>query len=207
VTLIAALQRTWYLCRESLSGLTDGRHTVQARTRPLQRPPTRPRRQQGMYLRVERLIAPEEIIEEVLSNDQEPARDGLIENYRTILNELNLLTTVSVLLFGFLLATSDRADSSVEELLYALSLVLVATSTLVFVLPVIYHHIQFPFTNFEKFVDRTHAWMKIGLPMLAGGLYLSLSLAIWSQFDVWSLIIAAAPLVATSIAFLLRRDI
>ena len=31
------------------------------------------------------------------------SRDHLIEDYRTILNELSLLTTVSVLLFGFLL--------------------------------------------------------------------------------------------------------
>ena len=107
--------------------------------------------------------------------------DRLVENYRTILNELALLTTVSVLLFGFLLSSSGKfTDTTLEESLYSVAIVMVATATLVFVLPVAYHHLQFPYQDFEKFTERSHGWTVFGLPLLGGSLYLSLSLAIWS---------------------------
>lgn len=129
-----------------------------------------------------------------------------MQNYRTILSELSLLTTVSVLLFGFLLTFSHDGYTSLQDYLYAAGIILVATSTTVFVLPVAYHHLQFPYHDFEKFQARTHRWMAIGLPMLAGGLYLSLSLGIWSQFNGWSLLVAGVPLVATYVAFMLRKN-
>jgi hypothetical protein len=132
--------------------------------------------------------------------------DGLVEDYRTILQELALLTTVSVLLFGFLLSSAGSfADSGLEEALYSFAIVLVATSTLIFVLPVAYHHIQFPYQDFDKFTERTHGWTLLGLPLLAGGLYLSLSLALWSLLEEWALAVAALPLVAISIVFQIRK--
>jgi len=131
-------------------------------------------------------------------------RDVLIEDYRAILNELALLTTVSVLLFGFLL--SNRPSSTgAEDWVYAIAVVAVASATMVFILPVAYHHIQFPYEEFDRFVARSHFWIRGGLPLLAVGLYLSLCLAIWQLFDVGALLIAAAPFVATGIAFALRR--
>lgn len=136
----------------------------------------------------------------------DPVREGLIENYRTILNELSLLTTVSVLLFGFLLASADSFTSTIlEEVLYSVALVLVATATLVFVLPVVYHHLQFPFRNFEKFQERTHSWIMLGMPLLGGAFYLSLSLAIWSLLDAWALVISALPGIGTTLAFIRRK--
>ena len=136
------------------------------------------------------------------------AEDGLVENYRTILNELALLTTVSVLLFGFLLTSGSAfADTTLEEVLYSVAIVLVATATLVFVLPVAYHHIQFPYQDFDKFTERTHGWIVLGLPMLGASLYLSLSLAIWSLLDAWALGVAGMPLIAVIIVFLIRREL
>jgi hypothetical protein len=84
---------------------------------------------------------------------------------------------------------------------------MVATATLVFVLPVAYHHLQFPYRDFDKFRERTHSWMMIGLPLLGGGLYLSLSLAIWSLLSGWALLLAALPLAGTYAAFLFRRKL
>ena len=136
------------------------------------------------------------------------AEDGLVENYRTILNELGLLTTVSVLLFGFLLTSAGSfVDSTLEESLYSVAIVLVATATLIFVLPVVYHHIQYPYQNFEKFTERTHGWTVLGMPLLGGSLYLSLSLAIWSLLGAWALLVAGVPLAATFIVFLVRRTL
>ena len=129
-----------------------------------------------------------------------PSLDSLVENYRTILNELALLTTVSVLLFGFLLSSSGGfSNTTLEESLYSVAIVLVAMATLVFVLPVVYHHLQFPYSDFQKFQQRTHSWMMIGMPMLGGALYLSLSLAIWSLLDAWALLVAALPLAGTAL--------
>lgn len=134
--------------------------------------------------------------------------DGLVENYRTILNELSLLTTVSVLLFGFLLTSAGSfANTRLEDTLYSIAMVLVATATLIFVLPVAYHHIQYPYQNFEKFTERTHGWTMLGLPLLGSSMYLSLSLAIWSLLAAWALLVAAVPLLATYVVFLLRRKL
>lgn len=137
--------------------------------------------------------------------EERASRDVLIEDYRAILNELALLTTVSVLLFGFLLGSSARAAEGTEQWIYAIAMVAVASATMVFILPVAYHHVQFPYEKFDKFVARSHLWIRAGLPLLASGLYLSLCLAIWSLFDVGALAIAAIPFAATTIAFVLRK--
>jgi hypothetical protein len=133
------------------------------------------------------------------------SRDNLVEDYRTILNELALLTTVSVLLFGFLLTSANIANSEVEEWAYAVALILVATATLVFVLPVPYHHLQYPYRDFEKFQHRTHIWMRAGLPLLGSSFYLTLVLAITPLFDAAAIIVAAVPLIATLIVFFARK--
>ncbi len=139
------------------------------------------------------------------SDQPDPRTDDLIENYRTILNELSLLTTVSVLLFGFLLTSPGIAGSDVEEWVYALAIVLVATATLVFILPVAYHHLQFPYRDFEKFQTRSHNWLRIGLPILGAGFYLSLVLSISSIFEEASVVIAGLPMIATLAFFYARK--
>jgi hypothetical protein len=132
--------------------------------------------------------------------------DVLITSYRTILNELALLTTVSVLLFGFLLANAGQfADSTGEEWVSAIATVLVASATLVFILPVAYHHLQFPYRDFAKFQARSHRWVLFGVPLLAGGLYLCLCLALWSLFGAWAIVVAGIPIAAAAIFFILRK--
>jgi len=138
--------------------------------------------------------------------EEAAARDRLIENYRTLLNELSLLTTVSVLLFGFLLASPSIAASDLEQWVYAVAVVLIATATLIFVLPVVYHHLQFPYHDFEKFQARTHKWMRFGLPILGAGFYLSLVLSISSIFEEAAIAIAGLPLLATLAFFFLRKE-
>jgi hypothetical protein len=132
-------------------------------------------------------------------------RDALVRDYRTILAELALLTTVSVLLFGFLLTAAGAANSRTEEWLYGAAMVLVASATMVFILPVAYHHLQFPYEDFDKFQARSHRWILVGLPLLGGGLYLSLCLAVWSLFDFGALVIAALPIGAAALVFVLRK--
>jgi hypothetical protein len=132
-------------------------------------------------------------------------RDALITDYRAILAELALLTTVSVLLFGFLLGTISSESSRAEEWIQGAAMVLVAGATMVFILPVAYHHIQFPYEDFDKFQARSHRWILLGLPLLGSGLYLSLCLAIWSLFDTAAIAIAALPFAAVAVIFILRK--
>jgi hypothetical protein len=84
-------------------------------------------------------------------------------------------------------------------------MVLVASATLAFILPVAYHHVQFPYANFDKFQARTHRWIQIGLPLLGAGLYLSLVVAIWSLFGAGALLVAALPIAAVALIFAGRR--
>jgi Family of unknown function (DUF6328) len=137
--------------------------------------------------------------------EEEARSDKLLENYRSILNEFSLLTTVSVLLFGFLLTSSSIATSDVEQWTYTVAVVLVATATLIFVLPVAYHHLQFPYYDFAKFRLRAHNWIRIGLPLLGASFYLTLVLSISSIFHELSVGIAAIPLLATAVAFFVRK--
>jgi hypothetical protein len=138
-------------------------------------------------------------------SDHEAGADELVESYRTILNELALLTTVSVLLFGFLLTSAGIAASDVEEWAYAVAIILVATATLIFVLPVAYHHLQYPYRDFEKFQQRTHTWMRAGLPLLGASFYLTLVLAISELMAEAAIVVAAVPLVVTLGVFFARK--
>jgi hypothetical protein len=139
------------------------------------------------------------------NQEERASRDVLLTDYRALLTELALLTTVSVLIFGFLLGSSSRASHGVEQVVYVVAIVAAASATMVFVLPVAYHHIEFPYEDFDRFVSRTHRWVTAGLPLLGTGLYLSLCLAIWTLFDAWALLIAAGPFAATMTAFVLRK--
>jgi hypothetical protein len=151
------------------------------------------------------LVVPANLREPLAHGTHAAARDVLVTDYRTILAELALLTTISVLLFGFLLTTAGSADSRFEEWIYAVATVLVASATMVFILPVAYHHLQFPYEDFDKFQARSHRWILVGLPLLGSALYLSLVLAIWSLFDAGALAIAALPIAAAVIVFILRK--
>jgi hypothetical protein len=132
-------------------------------------------------------------------------RDRIVESYRDILTELRLLTTVSALMFGFLLATQSLAASGVQEWLYGVGLVLNATATVVFVLPVVYHRAQYPYHDWEKFQARSHFFIIAGTPMLAAGLYLSIALALWPRWGGVSLAVAALPLLIAGAVYQLRR--
>lgn len=133
------------------------------------------------------------------------SRDVLNDNYRTILAELTLLTTVSVLLFGFLLGRAESVAENARQDLTILAMAFVATATMVFVLPVAYHHVEFPYESLDRFKARSHRWTLVGLPLLAVGMYLSLGVAIWPLFSAWGLLIAALPYAAAALVFVLRK--
>ena len=135
--------------------------------------------------------------------------DDVIESYGDLVNELRLLTTVSALLFGFLLALGPRPGevSDTERWMFFGAIIATATSTAIFVLPTIYHRMQFPYHDWDKFQRRAHGFMMLGVPFLATGFYLSLGISVWDHVKEGAFIIAAIPIVAVGVVLLFRREI
>ena len=71
-----------------------------------------------------------------------------------VLAEARLFTTVSGILFGFLL-TASVADTNqlpgvIQRILLLLALVCTASATLMFILPPLYHHLRFPMDQKQR---------------------------------------------------------
>lgn len=140
------------------------------------------------------------------SRGQAITERDIVEDYADLLNELRLLTTVSVLLFGFLMTVARQGElTKAEQWLLLGAMIAVASATVQFVLPIVYHRAQFPYDDWDKFQLRVHGFIRMGLPMLGLGFYLSLALAAWVQFDEMAFAIALVPVLVAGITFAGRR--
>ena len=87
-------------------------------------------------------------------------------SYDTILKESAALTTFSGILFGFILNISINPPitfSYTDKILLLITLYTITTAASLFVMPIIYHHIQYPYGDFEKFRKRSHRFILYGL--------------------------------------------
>jgi uncharacterized BrkB/YihY/UPF0761 family membrane protein len=108
--------------------------------------------------------------------------DELNDDYDSVLRESALLTTVAAILFGFLLNISVNPPenfTSFGKILLLTTLFSIVIATLLFSLPVIYHHAQYPYKKFDKFQARSHRFIIFGIIPFLLTLYLSLSIAIF----------------------------
>jgi hypothetical protein len=142
-------------------------------------------------------------------NEDEHSGDRLVEDYGTVLRESAVLTTFAGILFGFLFNVSidiperfsltDRA-----ALLVAFFSITVAIS--LFVMPVIYHHVQYPYRDIEKFKNRSHRFIMFGLIPAGITLYLGLAIALSAVMQApFAFAVGAAPFVLVYIFFRLRK--
>ena len=135
--------------------------------------------------------------------------DALVQDYNTILRESSLLTTFAGILFGFLLEISINAPESFDisdriVLLIALFSISVAISF--FVMPVVYHHMQYPYKDLEKFKQRSHKFIIFGLLPAIFTLFLGLELALSSIIDRFpAFVLAALPFMLVYIFFRMRK--
>ncbi|MGC2682758.1 MAG: DUF6328 family protein, partial [Candidatus Nitrosopolaris sp.] len=82
--------------------------------------------------------------------DAKKEKDRLIEHYDTILKESALLATFAGILFGFLLQISINTPkyfTSFDKAILLVALFLITIAASLFVMPVIYHHLQYPYKN------------------------------------------------------------
>ena len=113
-------------------------------------------------------------------DEDEIKKDRLYRDYDTILKESAVLTTFSGVLFGFLLNISIRGANQllyVEKIILVLALFSVTIAISLFVMPVIYHHVEFPYTDVDKFKKRAHRFILFGFIPTAVTLYLGMALA------------------------------
>src|SRR6476646_10130275 len=113
--------------------------------------------------------------------DDKNSVDELIKDYNAILRESTLLTTVSGFIFGFLFNTTINTPASftpVDSIILTIALFTSTCSICLFVMPVVYHNIQYPYSNLEKFKKRSHNFVVFGLVPAGITLYLGLLLGL-----------------------------
>jgi hypothetical protein len=128
-----------------------------------------------------------------------------------VLAEARLFTTVSGILFGFLL-TASVADISqlpgiIQRILLLLALVCTASATLMFILPPLYHHLRFPMDQKQRaqFFWRSHKFLVWGIVPLYAGVYFSVFLALYSLIGAYAVILATGIVIVPFIAYELRK--
>jgi len=156
---------------------------------------------------------------EEFNDDSNNNKDKLVEHYDSILRESSLLTTVAGILFGFLLNISVNPTTEFGEgnkVLLLVALFTITVATLLFSMPVIYHHFQYPYRKFEKFQLRSHRFIVFGIIPFFVTLYICLSLAILillrsSFFEFFgniygfSFIFASIPFIILIILYMNRK--
>ena len=134
--------------------------------------------------------------------------DRLTKDYDTILKESALLTTFTGILFGFLLNISITSTGHLdynERIILVLSLFSITIAASLFVMPVVYHHVQFPYSDLEKFKTRTHRFILFGLIPTGVTLYLGIVLAFSPIIGAFAFIVAVMPFVLVYFLYKMRK--
>jgi hypothetical protein len=151
-------------------------------------------------------------------NLQDPDANGdIVKDYDTILKESAVLTTISGFLFGFLLNISINRPSefsSEDSIILMLALFTITFAVSFLSMPVLYHHLQYPYRNLERFKQRSHRFIIFGLVPLFVTLYFGLLLGLKFglhlgfeplSIENWAYILAAVPFVFVYIFYRYRK--
>jgi hypothetical protein len=135
--------------------------------------------------------------------------DKLVQRYDTILKESALLSTFSGILFGFLLNMAINVPDNfafIDSITLIVALYSITVAASLFVMPVVYHHLQYPYGDLDKFKSRSHRFILLGLIPAGITLYLGLELAIHSLLgSIESFILASLPFVLVYFLFRARK--
>ena len=144
-----------------------------------------------------------------LSNDSSSDdRDELLTDYNAIIRESALLIAFTGILFGFLLNMSVSFAGSfafINQVTLMVAIFSITVAISLFILPVVYHHVNFPYRNLEKFKKRAHKFMLFGFIPTGITLYLSLEIALSSFIGIWAFALSALPFVLVYVLFLNRK--
>jgi hypothetical protein len=116
---------------------------------------------------------------------REEVKDDIVKDYDSVLRESSVLTSVSGIIFGFLLSISINPPNGFtieDSIILMISLYSVSFAVFFFVMPVVYHHIQYPYKDIEKFKIRSHRFIKFG--MIPGAITMYLGLVLGLKFGL-----------------------
>jgi hypothetical protein len=143
-------------------------------------------------------------------DEEKKSSDKLTSDYGAVLRESALLTSFAGFLFGFLLNISISSAASFALigktiLLVALSSITVSIS--LFIMPVIYHHLEYPYIDFEKFKKRSHRFTLYGLIPAMLTLFLGIELAMTSLLgdNPAAFLLGSIPFVLVYVFYRLRK--
>jgi uncharacterized protein DUF6328 len=136
-------------------------------------------------------------------------KDKLILDYDTILKESALLTTFAGILFGFLLDISINTPETfdfIDRVVLIVALFSVTFAASIFIMPVIYHHLEYPYGDLEKFKSRSHRFIMFGLMPAGITLYLGLVLSLSSLLERFpAFLISSIPFILIYVFFRMRK--
>ncbi|HEY6587547.1 MAG TPA: DUF6328 family protein [Nitrososphaeraceae archaeon] len=130
-------------------------------------------------------------------------------SYDTILKESAALVTFSGILFGFILNISINPPdtfSYMDKILLLITLYAITIAACLFVMPIIYHHLQYPYHDFEKFRKRSHRFILYGL--IPVGITLIIALGISSSLLITKSIfipLSLIPFILIIVLYLKRK--
>ena len=117
--------------------------------------------------------------------NRKDAKEDIYDDYNSILRESSVLTSISGIVFGFLLSISINSPvgfSTEDSLILMIAFYSISFAISLFVMPVVYHHAQYPYKDLEKFKIRAHYFIKVG--MIPGGITLYLGLLLGLRFSI-----------------------
>jgi hypothetical protein len=137
-------------------------------------------------------------------------KDKLTQDYGAVLRESAILTTFSVFLFGFLLNISINSSTEfilVDKIILLAALFSITISAVLFIMPVIYHHLEYPYLDFTKFKHRSHRFTLFGLIPAMITLFLGLQIATRSLVGniTISFVLGTIPFILIYVFYRLRK--
>jgi len=146
----------------------------------------------------------------MVDKDENEKKDKLAPDYGSVLRENAILTTFSAFLFGFLLNISINSSKSfifIDKIILLISLFSITISAVLFIMPVIYHHLEYPYLDFDKFKERSHRFTLFGLIPAMITLFLGLQLATRALVEniTVSFILGTIPFILIYVFYRLRK--
>lgn len=144
------------------------------------------------------------------NNEDKAPKDKLTPDYGSVIRESAVLTTFSAFLFGFLLNISINPSKSfvfIDKIMLLIALFSITISAVLFIMPIIYHHLEYPYIDFEKFKARSHRFTLFGLIPTMVTLFLGLQLATRSLVEniTVSVLLSMIPFVLIYVFYRLRK--
>ena len=146
----------------------------------------------------------------MVDKDEKVGKDKLSPDYGSVLRENAILTTFAVFLFGFLLNIAINPSKNfifIDKIILLISLFSITISAVLFIMPVIYHHLEYPYIDFDKFKESSHRFTLFGLIPAMITLFLGLQLATRSLVEniTVSFVLGTIPFILIYVFYRLRK--